>query len=111
MLEREPLLNQSGFTGGIIYYDCMTDDARMTLENAMAASQNGVLVITQAKVVKLDDISSDDLAQVTFRDLIGERDVAVKAKVVVNCTGVWTDSVRQFAEIEGSIIHPKKSMH
>src|SRR5688500_12502642 len=48
MLEREPLLNQSGLTGGIIYYDCITDDARLTLENAMAAAELGSPVLTHA---------------------------------------------------------------
>ncbi len=68
MLEREPLLNPKGLTGGIIYYDCMTDDARMTLENAIAAGRNGAPVITQAQVVALDKTGEDDeLAEVTFR--------------------------------------------
>src|SRR5688500_6862663 len=58
MLEREPLLNPEGLTGGIIYYDCMTDDARITLENAIAASEIGARVITQAKVVGLEKVDS-----------------------------------------------------
>ena len=54
LLEREPLLRTEGLTGGIIYYDCLTDDARLTLENALAAAQLGVPVITRAKVVGVD---------------------------------------------------------
>jgi glycerol-3-phosphate dehydrogenase len=112
MLEREPLLNPDGLTGGIIYYDCMTDDARITLENAMAAVENGARVLTQAKVVGLGNIdSSADLAEVKFSDLIGEREISVRTKGVVNCTGVWTDSMRRLAEIDGEIIRPTKGVH
>ena len=35
----------------------------------------------------------------------------MRAKGIVNCTGVWTDSVRSMAEIGGSIIRPTKGVH
>lgn len=112
MLEREPLLNPEGLTGGIIYYDCMTDDARITLENAMAASQLGSPVLTQAKVVGVDEIDEgDELAKVTFEDIPGKRRVTVKAKGVVNCSGVWTDSIRAMAKVDGTVIRPTKGVH
>src|SRR5262245_57961285 len=47
LLEREPLLRAEGLTGGIIYYDCATDDARLTLENAIAAARCGAPIITR----------------------------------------------------------------
>jgi glycerol-3-phosphate dehydrogenase len=111
MLEREPLLNPEGLTGGIIYYDCMTDDARMTLENAMAASQLGVPVITRAKVVAIEGIDSESPAEVTFEDVVAKKTRTVRAKGVVNCTGVWTDSVRKLVQREGGIIRPTKGVH
>ena len=67
ILEREPLLNPEGLTGGIIYYDCMTDDARMTLENALAASQLGASVITRAQVTAIEG-QNGELVMVHFRD-------------------------------------------
>jgi len=48
MLEREPLLNGENLSGGIIYYDYISDDARLTLENAMAATALGARVLTHA---------------------------------------------------------------
>src|SRR6185436_3573338 len=35
--EREPTLLTDGLKGGALYYDCWSDDARLTLETAMAA--------------------------------------------------------------------------
>lgn len=113
MLEREPLLNPEGLTGGIIYYDCMTDDARLTLENALAAAQLGSPVVTRAKVIGVEGTPGlgADLARVTFRDLIGGREVKVSAKAVLNCTGVWTDLTRRLADVEGEVIRPTKGVH
>jgi glycerol-3-phosphate dehydrogenase len=43
-LELEPGLNPEGLDGGILYYDCLTDDARLTLENAIDARALGAVV-------------------------------------------------------------------
>ncbi len=111
MLEREPLLNPEGLTGGIIYYDCMTDDARMTLENAIAATELGSPVLTRAKVVGVSGLESGDTARVAIRDRLTDRLIEVSAKGVVNCTGAWTDHTRGLAQIEDQIIRPTKGVH
>ncbi len=89
----------------------MTDDARITLENALAAAENGAVVITQAKVERIEDAEKDDHAEVFFRDLVGDREIRVRTKGIVNCTGVWTDSVRKMADIDGNVIRPTKGVH
>ncbi|MBK6686240.1 MAG: glycerol-3-phosphate dehydrogenase [Deltaproteobacteria bacterium] len=110
ILEREPLLNPEGLTGGIIYYDCMTDDARMTLENALAASQLGAPVITRAQVTAIEG-QNGELATVHFRDRLSGRELKVFGKGVVNCTGAWTDHLRQMAQVESAVIRPTKGVH
>src|SRR5690606_33535467 len=47
----EPFLRQEGLTGAPLYYDCSTDDARLTLENAIDAARAGAVIATRAKVV------------------------------------------------------------
>lgn len=113
LLEREPLLRTDGLTGGIIYYDCLTDDARLTLENALAAAQLGVPVITRAKVVGVDGLHDKGTAPVTVRvaDQLDGKEWTLRAKGVVNATGVWTDSVRRAAHVDGDLIRPTKGVH
>ena len=112
MLEREPLLNSEGLSGGLIYYDCITDDARLTLENAMAADAWNARILTHAQVVRVDGLHEKGTeAVITFRDQINDRHVKVKAKGVVNCTGAWTDRMRAVAQIEGRLIRPSKGVH
>src|SRR5262245_27766253 len=111
MLEREPLLNPAGLTGGIIYYDCITDDARLTLENAMAASELGAPILTHASVVELEQLHGKAPVQVHIRDELSGRIVVVRAKGVVNSTGVWTDRTRALAKIDGAVVRPTKGVH
>lgn len=111
MLEREPLLNPVGLTGGIIYYDCITDDARLTLENAMAAAELGAPILTHAKVTSIDGLDGHGPVHLQLQDLLGGERLEVKGKGVVNCTGVWTDKTRELARIEGSVVRPTKGVH
>lgn len=118
MLEREPLLNPEGLTGGIIYYDCVTDDARLTLENALAAARRGSVILTRAKVEGLESVGDSGApgagsgpATVILRDQIGGRSFAVRAAVVVNSTGVWTDSIRGLSGVEEKVLRPTKGVH
>lgn len=111
MLQHEPLLNPDGLTGGIIYYDCMTDDARLTLENAIAASELGSPILTRARVVGVERLEADETPRVTIRDSITDRVIKVTAKGVVNCTGAWTDRTRKLAAIEDHIVRPTKGVH
>ncbi len=50
--EAEPALRMEGLKGAPLYYDCATDDARLTIEVALDASQAGAVVATYTKVVR-----------------------------------------------------------
>lgn len=113
LLEREPLLRSDGLTGGIIYYDCLTDDARLTLENVVAAARLGVSVVTRASVIGVDGLHDRGAAPVTVKvrdELTGET-WTLRTRGVVNATGVWTDAVRRAAHVDGDLIRPTKGVH
>ena len=112
MLEQEPLLNNEGLSGGLIYYDCITDDARLTLENAMAADIAGARILTHAKVIGVDNVHGrDGHAVVKYRDELSGKEYSVSARGVINCTGAWTDKIRQAANLEGRVVRPSKGVH
>ena len=112
LLEREPGLNPEGLTGGIIYYDCMTDDARLVLENALDAVEAGSVVLTRARVTEIDGtVNGKKEPRVHFEDLVRGKRVSVDAQVVVNCTGAWTDLTRRLADVESDVVSPTKGVH
>jgi len=91
-LEREPSLERTGLTGGAVYYDACTDDARLTIANALAARQNGATVVSHARVTEvLREAGKPVGAVVSHQHSDGTN--SVRARVIVNATGAWT---RQF---------------
>ena len=101
VLEREPALRQDRLTGGAAYYDAATDDARLTLANALAAAEAGAAVANHAAVrAWLRDHAGDGarvIGAVVEDTGTGER-VEVRARVVVNATGPWADVLRRQEE-------------
>jgi len=89
---REPGLEAKGLTGGALYYDASTDDARLTLANAIAAREAGASVVNHTIVSRVDDAKNGERSVLmTNADGVG---FAARARVVVNATGVWQSSFR-----------------
>ena len=96
VLAREPHLGAVGLTGGARYWDAATDDARLTLATIRSAIAAGAVVLNHARVVSL----SSDGGRVGGADVVdganGER-ISIRARVVVNATGPWSDAVERLA--------------
>jgi glycerol-3-phosphate dehydrogenase len=76
-------------SGGYVYWDCRTDDARLTFEVVRAAAGFGAWIATRAEVRGLAGEGKTTTARVVDR-LTGES-LDVRARVVVNATGAWAD--------------------
>jgi glycerol-3-phosphate dehydrogenase len=89
----EPNLRAEGLRGAALYYDCFTDDARLTLETVLAAEEEGAIVINY---LELQDFVKEGgrLVGAHLRDRIGGLELEVRAHRVVNATGPWADRVR-----------------
>jgi glycerol-3-phosphate dehydrogenase len=89
--ELEPAVKQEGLKGAPLYYDCSTDDARLTIETALDAVQHGAVVATYARVESfLKDENGRIQGAVVKCQTTGQLK-EVRASVVVNATGPWTD--------------------
>jgi glycerol-3-phosphate dehydrogenase len=108
-LELEPMLRKDGLRGGITYSDCRTDDARLTLENVLDAVANGAVALNHARAGALLKEGSR-VTGVTVHDVLGGGSVDVRAKVVINATGPWSDEVRALAG-EQSLLKPARGSH
>jgi len=87
-LEREPSLQTAGLTGGAVYFDAATDDARLTISNAIAAQQNGATVVSHARVTQILPERGKAVGAVVRSQHSGET-YEVRARAIVNATGVW----------------------
>jgi glycerol-3-phosphate dehydrogenase len=97
-----------------LYYDAQADDARLTLTVARTAALDfGATVVNHAAVAA---IVKDDRGRVagavvdTGAGAAGE--IEVRARVVINATGVWADDVRALDEgTNPNSIRPAKGVH
>jgi glycerol-3-phosphate dehydrogenase len=112
ILSREPALRESGLEGGATYWDAETNDARLTLANAIDAAQCGATIINHASASALIR-EGERLTGVSIRDELTERSLDLRARVVVNAAGAWSDRVRALdtAEPSRSTIRASKGAH
>jgi glycerol-3-phosphate dehydrogenase len=95
--------------GGYVYWDCRTDDARLTLEVVRAAASFGALVATRAEVVGL--LGSGRVTGARVRDRLTGADLEVGARLTVNATGAWADRVRGLASPSPPRLRPSVGIH
>ncbi len=93
--EIEPALARDGLTGGALYYDAWTDDARITFENVFDASLHGAAVANYVGVEEFAKGHGATLGVAGARDVLGDRRFEIRAKSVVNAAGPWVDDVRR----------------
>jgi glycerol-3-phosphate dehydrogenase len=110
--EQEPVLTTDGLKGAPLYYDCSTNDARLTLENAIDAARHGAVIATGARVVSFLKEGGRVIGAVV-QDAFGGGLKEVRATTVVNATGPWTDrTVAMSRRSEGGpLLRPTKGVH
>ena len=111
LAREEPGLRRDGLVGAALYYDAAVDDARLTLANARGAHEAGAAVVSHAEVAGfLDDGKGVRGARV--RDTRTGETAEVRAKVVLNATGPWSDAVRRLADPSAKPrLRPTKGVH
>ncbi|HUE07113.1 MAG TPA: glycerol-3-phosphate dehydrogenase/oxidase [Acidimicrobiales bacterium] len=113
-LDHLPTLNTDHLVAGFLYFDARADDARLTLTLARtAALEYGAAVANYTPVVQMNTSAG------TIRGARVQPDAAdpasafdIRARVVVNATGVWADDVRALDEgTHPRSIRPAKGVH
>lgn len=89
----EPLLGGDKMTGAIEYYDCATDDARLTLENILDAEALGAVCYNYTSVTSMGRAANGKIQSVEVLDHITGTARTVKTRAVVIAAGAWTDEV------------------
>ena len=111
VLEREPLLRDKGLTGGALYWDAQTDDARLVLATIRSAREHGAHCLSYVRVTSLEK-ADGRVRGAVLEDAFSGTQIAVKAHVVVNATGPWSDTVRRLDDPAAApLLRPTKGAH
>jgi glycerol-3-phosphate dehydrogenase len=103
--KREPFLKRDGLLGGARYFDAATDDARLTLANAIGAREAGAVVLNHAAVTQLV-IEGRRVTGARVLDAISGATITARGRVIVNATGPWSDELRRLDEGTGKSEQP-----
>ncbi len=109
-LAHMPTMPAERLASAYLYYDAQADDARLTLTIARTAAAHGAAVTSYTSVRRLVK-DADGKAAGAIVEADGE-EREVRAKVVVNATGVWSDDLRALDEgVHPRSIRPAKGIH
>jgi glycerol-3-phosphate dehydrogenase len=110
--KEEPALLHRNLKGAPLYYDCSTDDARLTLETGIDAAQHGATVCTYTKVIGYIRDKKGRLCGVQVRDELTGEEREIKANAIINATGPWSDKTRLLGvDDKDQRLRPTKGIH
>ncbi|MQA83272.1 MAG: glycerol-3-phosphate dehydrogenase [Streptosporangiales bacterium] len=110
-LRAAPALKRNALVGAVLYWDAQVDDARYVVTTLRTAATYGAHVASRTQVLGFLR-EGEHVTGVRVRDLEADREFNVRAKQVVNATGVWTDDIQALVGGRGQIhIQASKGIH
>jgi len=111
-LERIPNLEPEGLDGGTQYHDGQFDDSRMCVTLVRTAIDHDALVLNHAKVTGLLRDEAEHVRGVRFMDVETSEEYEARGKVVINATGVFSNTIRRMDDAEAeSVVEPSRGVH
>jgi glycerol-3-phosphate dehydrogenase len=109
--ELMPSLAKDALIGGITYYDAQVDDARYVSSLARTAASYGAHVASRVQVEGFIKVG-ERVVGVHAHDLETGEKFDIRAKQVVNATGVWTDETQAMVGERGQFkVRASKGIH
>ncbi|MFI6436686.1 glycerol-3-phosphate dehydrogenase/oxidase [Streptomyces sp. NPDC050759] len=110
-LHEAPALRSDALVGAIQYWDAQVDDARHTMFLARTAVAYGALAANRTRVSRFLR-QGERVVGAAVTDLETGDETEVRAKQVINATGVWTDDTQALAGTRGQFhVRASKGVH
>lgn len=110
--QRVPALAGRDPKAAYLFYDCQTDDVRLVLTILGEAERYGALLANDVAAERVID-SGGEVAGVVARDMATGGEFEIRARHVVNATGVWADRISspEARETDVPVIRPSRGTH
>lgn len=96
-IEKLPNVKTKRLRGGVMYFDGQFDDSRLLINLVTTAHEQGAAVLNYCKVQSLLKDETGKTAGVVFEDLESSEKFTAEAKVVINASGTFSDSIRKLS--------------
>jgi glycerol-3-phosphate dehydrogenase len=109
-----PQLDARGLRGAFVYYDGRTDDARLVIEVIKAAHARGAAIANHTRLIGFLHDERGRIAGARLRDELTGAEIAARARLIINATGVWADEVRGLngqPDPRAKRVRPSKGIH
>ena len=111
VLKLAPTLITKGLKEGYMYYDAQTNDARLTMALIRTAAQYGATITNYTEVSSFVT-EQGKVSGVHVHDTLGNQEVTVRARHIVNATGVYSEQVEALTGTEPQVrVEPSKGVH
>ncbi|ARK06401.1 glycerol-3-phosphate dehydrogenase [Cellulosimicrobium sp. TH-20] len=112
MEKKFPDLAHDAAVGAVQYWDASVDDARLVSTLVRTAASYGAHAASRTQVVSLTKGSTGAVNGAVLQDLETGREITVRARAVINATGVWTEDTEALAGSEGGLrVLASKGIH
>jgi glycerol-3-phosphate dehydrogenase len=106
-----PALKTRKLRGGVRYFDCQFDDARLAVNLAQTIAEKGGLVINHMKVSGLI-LEGTRVTGVKAEDRERGKEYEIRAAAVINATGVFVDNILKMENPEArDVVKPSQGIH
>jgi len=111
-IARIPNVATENLLGGVVYHDAQFDDARLALALAQTAADHGATLLNYARVVALRKPGGLVVEGVDVIDQETGARHRIEGSVVVNATGIFTDTVRYLDDASTrGMLTPSQGVH
>lgn len=111
-LRRFPDIDPDALVGAIEFYDARVDDARLVITLVRTAVHHGAEAVSRAKVTRIVKDESGAASGAEVVDLETGESFTVRARRIINATGVWTEQTQELAEARGGLkVLASKGIH
>ena len=111
VLQQLPVAEVKSLSGGIGYFDGQFDDARLALNMAQTAAEQGAVILNYFAV---DGVLSakKKVNGVTATDELSGKSYHIPSKAVINATGVYVDDVLRMEDASSrGMVSPSQGIH
>ncbi|MFT4204395.1 MAG: glycerol-3-phosphate dehydrogenase/oxidase [Chitinophagaceae bacterium] len=112
VVEDLPTIQPKGLKGGVVYQDGQFDDARLALNVAQTAVENGACVLNYFKVTDVLKDGKGKIVGIKAKDVESGKTHDIYGKSIINATGVYADNILQMDRPNAPhFVRPSQGVH